>query len=78
MHTMVDTERPPGRASAPERRGSTAIGSRSASLLRHMLAWLERARGRRALLALDDWVLKDIGLTRADVMHETDKPFWQE
>jgi len=47
-------------------------------LLRHILAWLERARGRQALLALDDWVLKDIGLTRADVMHESDKPFWQE
>ena len=78
MHTMVDAERPPGRASAPERRESTAIGSRPASLLRHILAWLVRARERRALLALDDWVLKDVGLTRADVMYESDKPFWQE
>jgi uncharacterized protein YjiS (DUF1127 family) len=78
MHTMVGVERPPGRASAPERLGSAAIGLRPASLLRRMLTWLERARGRRALLALDDWVLKDIGLTRADVMHESDKPFWQE
>lgn len=78
MHTMVDAERLPGRASAPEKLRSTTIGSRPASLLRHILAWLERARGRRALLALDDWVLKDIGLTRADVMHESDKPFWQE
>jgi len=39
---------------------------------------LVRARERRALLALDDWVLKDVGLTRADVMYESDKPFWQE
>ncbi len=78
MHTMVGVERPPGRASAPERRGSTAIGSRAASLLRHILTWPERARERRALLALDDWALKDIGLTRADVMQECDKPFWQE
>ena len=28
--------------------------------------------------ALDDWVLKDIGLSRADVMREGEKPFWQE
>ena len=78
MHTMVDAERPPGRASAPERRRSVAIGTRPVSLLRQILPWLERARQRRALQALDDWVLKDIGLTRADVMHESNKPFWQE
>jgi uncharacterized protein YjiS (DUF1127 family) len=47
-------------------------------LLRYILTWAERARQRRALQALDEWVLKDIGLSRADVMHEYDKPFWQE
>jgi uncharacterized protein YjiS (DUF1127 family) len=47
-------------------------------LLRRILTWLERVRQRQALLALDDWVLKDIGLSRADVMREGDKPFWQE
>jgi uncharacterized protein YjiS (DUF1127 family) len=38
----------------------------------------ERARQRRALLALDDWMLKDIGLSRADAQHEYVKRFWQE
>lgn len=78
MHTMIGVGQPPDRASASEGRVSAAIGSRAASLLRHFLTWLERIRQRRALLALDDWVLKDIGLSRADVMRESDKPFWRD
>lgn len=39
--------------------------------------WHERARQRRRLMELDDRLLKDIGLTRADVARETSKPFWQ-
>jgi uncharacterized protein YjiS (DUF1127 family) len=31
---------------------------------------------RRALASLDDAMLKDIGITRADVDQETAKPFW--
>ena len=77
MHTIVRTERPPGGMSAPMERES-AHGARAWSLLRHIVTWLERSRERQALLALDDWVLKDIGLSRADVMREGDKPFWQE
>ncbi|HXV22906.1 MAG TPA: DUF1127 domain-containing protein [Alphaproteobacteria bacterium] len=42
-----------------------------------LLAWQERARQRRALLQLDDALLKDIGLTRADVERECGKPFWR-
>jgi uncharacterized protein YjiS (DUF1127 family) len=75
MHTIVREERLSGRAAAPAER---ALGSRAASLLRHILTWGERIRQRRALQALDEWVLKDIGLSRADVMREYDKPFWQE
>jgi uncharacterized protein YjiS (DUF1127 family) len=40
-------------------------------------AWLERARQRRQLQQLGDHMLKDIGLSRADVEAETSKPFWQ-
>jgi uncharacterized protein YjiS (DUF1127 family) len=40
--------------------------------------WTERARQRHALAALDDRLLKDIGISRADVMRESVKPFWQE
>lgn len=39
--------------------------------------WMERVRTRRALLTLDDRMLLDIGLSRADAWHEAEKPFWQ-
>lgn len=38
--------------------------------------WEERMRQRRRLSELDDRMLTDIGLTRADVSHEVKKPFW--
>ena len=42
-----------------------------------LLTWQERAQQRHRLAALNDHMLRDIGLTRADVMAETTKPFWQ-
>jgi uncharacterized protein YjiS (DUF1127 family) len=39
--------------------------------------WHRRARERRHLEALSDHMLRDIGLSRADVMAEATKPFWQ-
>jgi uncharacterized protein YjiS (DUF1127 family) len=41
-----------------------------------LLEWQERTRQRRQLSELDDRMLKDIGLTRADVAREVEKPFW--
>jgi uncharacterized protein YjiS (DUF1127 family) len=46
-----------------------------------MLDWVkrcvERARQRHALAELDDRLLQDVGLSRADVTSEVEKPFWQ-
>jgi uncharacterized protein YjiS (DUF1127 family) len=42
-----------------------------------LLAGAERARQRRQLGELNDYMLRDIGLTRADVDRETRKPFWR-
>lgn len=39
--------------------------------------WIERIRDRRQLAALSDAMLKDIGVSRADVEHEAEKHFWQ-
>lgn len=39
--------------------------------------WAERHRQRRALRELSDHMLKDIGLTHADVYRESMKPFWR-
>ena len=41
-----------------------------------LLVWEERSRQRRSLYCLDDRMLMDMGLTRADVERETRKPFW--
>ncbi len=42
-----------------------------------ILSWQERARQRHHLESLSDHMLRDIGLTRADVLAEVTKPFWQ-
>ncbi|MBM7059239.1 DUF1127 domain-containing protein [Pseudomonas sp. UL073] len=40
--------------------------------------WTELARQRRQLAMLSDYQLKDIGLSRADIMEESDRPFWDD
>jgi uncharacterized protein YjiS (DUF1127 family) len=42
-----------------------------------LLDWQVRSRGRRVLLALDDRMLRDVGLTRVDAHREAIKPFWR-
>ena len=60
---------------------SYRFGSAAAELLPAaidlLLSWMDLARQRRALQVLDDHLLKDIGLSRADVEAETSKPFWR-
>ena len=38
---------------------------------------MARARQRRAVGELDDRLLKDIGITRAQALGEAGKPFWR-
>jgi uncharacterized protein YjiS (DUF1127 family) len=40
--------------------------------------WAERAAERRHLSELDDHMLKDIGLNRADIDAVANKPFWRD
>jgi uncharacterized protein YjiS (DUF1127 family) len=39
--------------------------------------WRRRSRDRAQLAMLDERMLRDIGLSRSDVLAETDKPFWR-
>lgn len=48
--------------------------ARAAALLR---AWRHRIREREDLAQMDERLLKDIGLTRGDIVVERDKFFWQ-
>ena len=42
-----------------------------------LLLWLERYRERRQLAMLSDHMLKDIGVSRADIDVEMRKKFWR-
>jgi uncharacterized protein YjiS (DUF1127 family) len=39
--------------------------------------WRRRSRDRAQLAMLDDRMLRDIGLSRGDVLAEINKPFWR-
>jgi uncharacterized protein YjiS (DUF1127 family) len=55
-----------------------AIGARSIRGSNTLLSWMDRRRQRSALDRLSDHMLKDIGVSRADVDFEARKPFWRE
>jgi uncharacterized protein YjiS (DUF1127 family) len=50
------------------------VWARMASEVRE---WRRRSRDRRALAAMSDRSLRDIGLTRYDADWEASKPFWR-
>jgi uncharacterized protein YjiS (DUF1127 family) len=62
-------------------RPSSRVWQRIHVLLARGLAvlrtWEQRSSGRRALRHLDDRLLKDIGLSRAEAEWEARKPFWR-
>ncbi len=66
----IDTIKPPA---APPSFGLPPWARRG---MRVFAGWIERSRQRRQLAVLNDAALKDIGLTRADVRMEIEKPFW--
>ena len=53
----------------------TGVVRRVARLLRE---WRQRATGRAELAGLDDRMLADIGITRADAEFLANRPFWKE
>lgn len=64
---------------------SWRLRTRRATRLYHNVAsswstvanWHARSKQRLALLSLDDRMLKDVGVTRAQAEAEAAKPFWR-
>lgn len=47
------------------------------SLVGSLWSWEQHLSRRQHLDALDDHLLRDMGLTRLDVESEAEKPFWR-
>jgi uncharacterized protein YjiS (DUF1127 family) len=58
-------------------RSRRSLASRVGHAVDLVLTWHERARQRRQLRSLGTHMLRDIGLSRADVEGEAGKPFWR-
>ncbi|MBP2298393.1 DUF1127 domain-containing protein [Azospirillum picis] len=65
------------RSNAARRDSIPGIGERLVMLFDRLATWSERRRQRRALEALPDHLLADIGISRADAATEAEKPFWR-
>ena len=48
-----------------------------ASAARYVTLWVHRRRQRLRLKDLDDRILKDIGISRAEADREARRPFWR-
>jgi len=48
------------------------------TFIEKIMEWEERRRQRIALQALDDHLLRDIGVSRLDADNEGRKPFWRD
>jgi uncharacterized protein YjiS (DUF1127 family) len=64
-------------AHLPRRDQAWSWASGVQRLVTLLLTWQQRAHDRRQLQSLNDHMLRDIGLTRADVFTEASKPFWR-
>ena len=62
----------------PHHRKRRAAGAAAGRVLATFREWRRRARDRVELSTLDERMLRDIGLTRADAEFLSNKPFWRE
>ena len=80
-HDCIDTigqvSRRPARSPAVARLWVAWLASRLQRLPHRLPVWLDRSRQRRDLGAMDDRMLRDIGVSRSAAFAETRKWFWQ-
>ncbi|WP_440810876.1 DUF1127 domain-containing protein [Pseudomonas syringae] len=58
--------------------GHSPFGKALTALKHHVRRWLELHRQRRYLAQMSDGTLKDLGLSRADIQQEIERPFWDD
>jgi uncharacterized protein YjiS (DUF1127 family) len=64
-------------SSAASFAGANRLADLAGRVVELLATWHQRAADRQHLLALDEGMLRDIGLSRADVEFESSKPFWR-
>lgn len=60
------------------RLSGTKTKARKFRPIKILKSWYQNWRTRRELAGLSDYLLKDIGITRAEAEQEFSKPFWKE
>jgi uncharacterized protein YjiS (DUF1127 family) len=76
-HNIAPIERETGRLSDALRRGIRRSWQQLTSLVDLLMQWQQRTNDRALLRGLSEYELRDLGLTRSDVLVEADKPFWR-
>ena len=69
LHSVASASR----RAAPRKAGMAWVEE----AVRILSVWIERVEQRRRLATLPDRLLKDIGISRCDALHEARKPFWR-
>jgi uncharacterized protein YjiS (DUF1127 family) len=65
------------RSSGPSH-AARLVGEAVGEAVDTLLLWQARGRARRDLAGLNNQMLHDLGITRADVEREYRKPFWRD
>ena len=77
MNTLTIARTPADAAARAASLGPRPIRAALAGLKAQLATWSARQRDRRALLALDDAALKDLGISRAQAAFDHNRPFWR-
>lgn len=62
---------------AARRSSNLSFGRIFSALVGRLLLWQERSDERLRLREMDDHMLKDLGISRAQAYRESEKPFWR-
>lgn len=62
---------------AASRAAASGLGRSFRSILNRLARWRERYEQRTHLASMNERMLKDVGISRADAVREARKPFWQ-